>query len=56
MIHNSEWYLVENQISDELLEDKNSLKIVEKIGDTLLSIYTEQRNSTFRTPVYCAKK
>lgn len=56
MIHNSEWYLVENQISDELLEDKNSLKIVEKIGDTLLSIYTEQRNGTYRTPVYCAKK
>lgn len=56
MIHNSEWYLVENQISDELLEDENSLKIVEKIGDTLLSIYTKQRNSTFRTPVYCAKK
>lgn len=31
MIHNSEWYLVENQISDELLEDENSLKIVEKL-------------------------
>lgn len=56
MIHSSEWYLVENQIFDELLEDKNSLNIFEKIGDTLLSIYTESRNSPPRSPRYCSNK
>lgn len=56
MIHNSEWYLVENQIFDELLEDKNSLNIIEKIGDTLLSIYTESRTDSTRLPQYCSNK
>lgn len=56
MIRNSEWYLVENQIFDELLEDKNSLNIIEKIGDTLLSIYTESRKSPPRSPRYCSNK
>lgn len=56
MIHNSEWYLVENQIFDELLEDKNSLNIIEKIGATLLSIYMESRIGPPRTPLYCGIK
>lgn len=56
MIRDSEWYLVENQIFDELLEDKNSLNIIEKIGDTLLSIYMESRIGPPRTPLYCGIK
>lgn len=43
MIQNSDWYLVENQIEIELSDDKNGLNLVNKIGDTLLGIYKEDR-------------
>lgn len=56
MIFDNDWYLVENQIANELLEDINGLNIIEKIGDTLLSIYIEEVRSSGRTPIYCKNK
>lgn len=57
MIYDSDWYLIENQIASELLEDYNNLNIVEKIGDTLLNIYREERSSEGkRIPQFCKNK
>lgn len=56
MIFDNDWYLVENQIANELLEDINGLNIIEKIGDTLLSIYREEREDGGRSPIYCKNK
>ena len=57
MVYDSDWYLIENQIASELLEDYNNLNIVEKIGDTLLNIYREKRGSEGkRLPQFCKNK
>ena len=57
MIYDSDWYLIENQIASELLGDRNNLNIVEKIGDTLLSIYREKQGvEEKRVPKFCRNK
>lgn len=56
MIFDNDWHLVENQIANELLKDTKGLNIIEKIGDTLLSIYREDRGDGGRTPKYCINK
>ena len=42
MIHDINWYLIEDQIASELLGNHNNLNIVEKIGYTLLDIYIDE--------------
>lgn len=42
MIHDINWYLIEDQIASELLGDHNNLNIVKKIGYTLLDISIEE--------------
>lgn len=57
IIHDINWYLIEDQIASELLGDHNNLNIVEKIGDTLLSIYEEDKVSPIRSEgLYCQNK
>lgn len=52
MIHNSEWFLIEDQIADELLNDKYSLNIVKRIADVILSIYSPNNRRQYRYPKY----
>ena len=57
MIHDINWYLIEDQIASELLGDHNNLNIVEKIGDTLLGIYRGEGNYVGRkNRLYCRTK
>lgn len=57
MIHDINWYLIEDQIASELLGDHNNLNIVEKIGDTLLGIYGGKVNYKGRKGrLYCRTK
>lgn len=43
LLKNIDWNLIESQIAHELSPDKTGLNIVEKIGDSLLGIKTEER-------------
>lgn len=57
MIHDINWYLIEDQIASELLGDHNNLNIVEKIGDTLLGIYRGEEGYVGRKDrLYCRTK
>lgn len=57
MIHDINWYLIEDQIASELLGDHNNLNIVEKIGDTLLGIYRGKVDNKGRKGrLYCRTK
>ena len=57
MIHDINWYLIEDQIASELLGDHNNLNIVEKIGDTLLGIYRGEGDYVGRKDrLYCRTK
>ena len=47
MIHDINWYLIEDQIASELLGDHNNLNIVKKIGYTLLDIYIEEEGYVY---------
>lgn len=47
MIHDINWYLIEDQIASELLGDYNNLNIVKKIGYTLLDIYIEEEGYVY---------
>ena len=52
MIYNSEWFLIEDQIADELLNDKESLNIVKRIADVILSIYSPNDRKQYRYPKF----
>lgn len=43
MIQNTDWFLVENQIEEELLIQNNKKNIIQKVTDIILSIYYENR-------------
>lgn len=45
MIQNTDWFLVENQIEEELLIQNNKKNIVQKVSDIILSIYYENRQT-----------
>lgn len=45
MIQNTDWFLVENQIEEELLIQNNKKNIVQKVSDIILSIYYENRET-----------
>ena len=43
LLTNSDWYVIESQIAQELSSDNKKLNIVEKIGDSLLGINYNER-------------